>query len=105
MRGGDRRPAGAEGARRGRGPQPDGVRVERHARTTAHLTAAPYRVTAEETLRRWGTDPTRGLTAEQVDRNRGEFGMNTLPVTSDGGAFRRLLRQIHDPLVYVLLAS
>jgi cation-transporting ATPase F len=51
------------------------------------------------------TDPARGLSrAEATDRLQ-RYGPNLLPQATTGGAARRLLRQLHNPLIYVLLVA
>jgi Ca2+-transporting ATPase len=46
-----------------------------------------------------------GLSTEEAGRRRARHGPNVLPTTSGPSAFEILVRQIHDPLIYVLLAS
>lgn len=46
-----------------------------------------------------------GLTAEEASRRLRHHGRNELPPAGGGEALRILARQIHDPLIYVLLGS
>lgn len=52
-----------------------------------------------------GTDVQTGLASAEAARRLRWFGSNLLPETRTGGSLRRVLRQFHHPLVYVLLAS
>ncbi|MEG9518140.1 HAD-IC family P-type ATPase [Saccharopolyspora indica] len=51
------------------------------------------------------TDAHRGLTTAEADRRRDRFGPNALPRSAAAGPVVRLLRQVRDPLVYVLLVA
>ncbi|MFW5947269.1 MAG: cation-translocating P-type ATPase [Gemmatimonadota bacterium] len=46
-----------------------------------------------------------GLTGEEAAARLLRHGPNELPAADDGGAWRVLVRQVHDPLIYVLLGS
>lgn len=46
-----------------------------------------------------------GLSAEQVQQRLQQFGPNRLPQRGGNGAFKRLLLQFHNLLIYVLLLS
>jgi len=46
-----------------------------------------------------------GLTGDEVERRRAEHGPNRLPAAERPRAWRRLLRQFHNILIYVLLAA
>ena len=52
-----------------------------------------------------GTDPDDGLSEEEAVARLRRYGPNELPRPASAGPLRRLLRQMHNPLVYVLLAS
>jgi Ca2+-transporting ATPase len=66
---------------------------------------APWHaVPAEEVYDQLSTRP-GGLRSEEAARRLERYGPNVLPARDGGAAFRILLRQIHDPLIYVLLAS
>lgn len=51
------------------------------------------------------TDPHRGLTEEDARGRRDRYGPNALPRARRAGPLARLLRQVTDPLIYVLLAA
>ncbi|GAB3490183.1 cation-translocating P-type ATPase [Amycolatopsis cihanbeyliensis] len=72
---------------------------------TDPLRSRAHRLTVAEVAEELHTDSASGLTTEAAGRHLAAHGPNTLPTESDGGALRRLLRQFHDPLVYVLLAA
>jgi len=46
-----------------------------------------------------------GLSAAEVARRRAEFGLNVLERARGDGPWQLLFRQIHNPLIYVLLVS
>ncbi|WP_349369606.1 HAD-IC family P-type ATPase [Salinarimonas sp.] len=46
-----------------------------------------------------------GLTEDEADRRRERYGENALPENGGGEAWRILLGQLRDPLIYVLLGS
>jgi cation-transporting ATPase F len=67
--------------------------------------AAHHAIPLHELLLVLETDREHGLgTAEAAARLR-RFGPNELPAAAGDGPVRRLLRQLHNPLVYVLLVS
>ena len=51
------------------------------------------------------TDAERGLTEGEADERLRRFGPNVLPTVARVSVFRRLARQFHNPLIYVLLAA
>ncbi|CAN5885642.1 cation-transporting P-type ATPase [soil metagenome] len=51
------------------------------------------------------TDPRRGLTSDEAAERSKVFGPNNLPATRSTGVARRIARQFHNPLIYVLLAA
>lgn len=51
------------------------------------------------------SDAEDGLDAGQVAERLQRFGPNVLPAAHRAGPLRRLLRQLHSPLIYVLLVS
>ena len=51
------------------------------------------------------TDPARGLSDEEAAARRERFGPNLLPTAARGGVLRRLLRQLQNPLIYVLVVA
>ncbi len=52
-----------------------------------------------------GTDLTGGLSTHEARARLARFGPNELPPASVAGPLVRLARQVHHPLVYVLLAA
>ena len=68
--------------------------------TPAQWHAAPL----GEAFARLASHPT-GLSGEEAARRLERHGANVLPTADDGEALKILIRQIHDPLIYVLLAS
>ncbi len=61
--------------------------------------------TAEETLKLLKTDPRRGLSEEEAARRLEEYGPNRLEGKKRESLFRRLLDQLRDPMILVLLAA
>lgn len=51
------------------------------------------------------TDPHRGLSDGAAHERLERFGPNTLPVAARASLVRRVLRQFHHPLIYVLLVA
>ncbi|WP_431880239.1 HAD-IC family P-type ATPase [Micromonospora marina] len=51
------------------------------------------------------TDPRRGLSGEEAARRLERYGRNVLPAAGGGGVLRRVSRQFHHPLIYVLVAA
>ncbi|HEX5598967.1 MAG TPA: HAD-IC family P-type ATPase, partial [Micromonosporaceae bacterium] len=51
------------------------------------------------------TDPQRGLTEAETAARLDRFGPNVLPTVAKVSVLRRLARQFHNPLVYVLIAA
>lgn len=71
-------------------------------------TATPPSVHAlslEETVLRHGADADHGLASGPAADRLRQSGPNELPVLARSGPLRRLLRQLHSPLIYVLLLS
>ncbi|WP_236794263.1 HAD-IC family P-type ATPase [Amycolatopsis sp. GM8] len=64
-----------------------------------------HSVPAEVAAARLGTDPATGLTAAQAKERLDQYGPNRLEAARGPGVLRRLVAQIRDPLVYVLLAA
>ncbi|WP_284740563.1 cation-translocating P-type ATPase [Amycolatopsis sp. RTGN1] len=54
---------------------------------------------------RLGVDPSRGLGADEAAERLNRFGANAVTAPSGPGLLLRLLRQFHDPLIYVLLLA
>lgn len=51
------------------------------------------------------TDAHRGLSADAARERLDRFGPNSLPAARGTGLLRRILRQFHHPLIYVLLVA
>lgn len=51
------------------------------------------------------TDPHRGLTSDEAGERSQRFGLNVLPEPAGAGLLMRILRQFHNPLIYVLLVA
>ncbi|NES12816.1 MULTISPECIES: HAD-IC family P-type ATPase [Micromonospora] len=62
-------------------------------------------MSAHEVVLLLETDPRRGLSGDEADRRRQRYGPNVLPTAGGPGVLRRILRQFHHPLIYVLLAA
>ena len=60
---------------------------------------------AEEVISRLKTDPAGGLDAGEASRRLTRFGPNRLPEAKQRGPLMRLLAQLNNILVYVLLAA
>ena len=58
-----------------------------------------------EVLLLLGTDTTTGLATEEAHRRLERFGRNELPSVSGAPWWLRVLRQLHNPLIYVLLVA
>ncbi len=71
----------------------------------ASPTSAAHGLPAHEVVLLLAADPERGLGEREAAERLARFGPNSLPVPKGAGALRRLLRQLHHPLIYVLLAA
>ena len=60
---------------------------------------------ADEVARALGADLENGLTSQEASRRLAEAGPNELRSTPRRSAWRRVLSQFHDPLVYLLLVA
>jgi P-type Ca2+ transporter type 2C len=65
-------------------------------------TATPWAEAHNDVAAALGTDLTDGLTADEAVRRRERFGPNQLDATPPVPAWRKLLAQLADPLVYLL---
>jgi P-type Ca2+ transporter type 2C len=63
------------------------------------------RLDAREVARQLDTDPARGLTLQEAEQRLARFGKNELAATLALPAWRKILAQFKDPLVYLLLAA
>ena len=67
--------------------------------------AAPHELAGHEVVLLLQTDAQRGLTAAEAAARQARYGPNVLPAARTTGALERLLGQLHNPLVYVLIAA
>lgn len=65
----------------------------------------PHAIPAAEVVDVLETDLDVGLTGAEARARSARLGPNSLPVAARAGPVRRLLRQMHDPLIYILLAA
>jgi cation-transporting ATPase F len=73
-------------------------------KTTARPGAFHAR-SATEVAEELGVDPQRGLSTEEAEARLARSGPNEVPAQAGPGPVLRLLRQFHDPLIYVLLLA
>ncbi|MGE0071851.1 MAG: cation-translocating P-type ATPase [Thiomonas sp.] len=64
-----------------------------------------HALSVAEVTARLGVDVQHGLTAAQAASRLAHSGRNALPPAERVPAWRRLLRQFHNPLIYVLLVA
>lgn len=72
---------------------------------TSSPAAAHHGLPAHEVVLLLETDPHCGLSGDEVGERLARFGPNTLPAPKGAGLLVRILRQLHHPLIYVLLAA
>jgi Ca2+-transporting ATPase len=60
---------------------------------------------AREVARRLGTDPVRGLSGTEAARRLAMQGPNEIQAAAPVPAWRKMLAQFQDPLIYLLLAA
>ncbi|MCY7314996.1 MAG: cation-translocating P-type ATPase [Rubrivivax sp.] len=65
----------------------------------------PSLADADAVARALGADLERGLTAQEASRRLAQNGPNQLQATPRRPAWRRMLAQFQDPLIYLLLAA
>ncbi|MCC7152670.1 MAG: cation-translocating P-type ATPase [Rubrivivax sp.] len=65
----------------------------------------PSTTAASAVAQALGTDPERGLSADEAARRLASDGPNALRAAAGAPPWRRLLAQFHDTLVYLLLAA
>ena len=63
-----------------------------------------HAATVDQVLERLGTS-TSGLSETEAEERRARCGPNRLPAAAQPSALRRLLRQFHNLLIYVLIAA
>lgn len=66
---------------------------------------AHHGLAAHEVVLLLETDPHQGLDGQEVTERLARFGPNSLPAAKGAGLLVRILRQFHNPLIYVLLAA
>jgi cation-transporting ATPase F len=59
----------------------------------------------EEVLAEWNTRESEGLRSEDIERRRERHGWNRIEQKAGVPAWLRLLKQFHQPLIYILLAA
>ncbi len=64
-----------------------------------------HALTAEDALREWAVDRAQGLSDQQVQERRAEFGANEMTARPGTPAWVRFLQQFNQALVYILLAA
>ncbi len=64
----------------------------------------PHSLTGDQVLERLGADG-EGLTTPSAERLLDEHGPNALPPAEQETNLQRLLRQFHDPMIYVLIGA
>ncbi|MCW2817067.1 MAG: ATPase, P-type (transporting), superfamily, subfamily [Nocardioides sp.] len=81
--------------------------VSRDGRTAQAPSAppAPYTAASAEVLHRLGTDAERGLDQHEAHDRLSRLGPNALAAPRRDPLVLRMLRQVHSPLIYVLLAA
>jgi cation-transporting ATPase F len=67
--------------------------------------SAHHGLAAHEVVLLLETDRDRGLGTDEAALRLERFGANVLPAAAGAGLLRRVLRQFHHPLIYVLLAA
>ncbi|MBY0286303.1 MAG: cation-transporting P-type ATPase [Mycobacteriaceae bacterium] len=74
---------------------------------TAPATAAAgiHGLSGHEVVLLLETDPHRGLNSDEAGERSQRFGPNVLPEPAGAGLLIRILRQFHNPLIYVLLVA
>ena len=71
----------------------------------AGVQQGPWQQTAAAVAAAVGTDVGRGLTSEEAARRIEQYGPNQLDAAPPVPAWRKLLAQFADPLIYLLLAA
>src|SRR5690606_28128523 len=73
--------------------------------STASTTSTPWAEEADGVAARLGVDPGRGLAPAEAAARLARHGPNQLEAAPPVPAWRKLLAQFQDPLVYLLLAA
>jgi cation-transporting ATPase F len=72
---------------------------------TAEQVNAHHGLAAHEVVLLLETDPANGLADVEARRRRDQYGPNVLPQARHAGPLVRVLSQVNNPLIYVLLAA
>jgi len=87
-------------AERGGDPEPAST-----AESSGVSSAEPWRLEANEVVRSLNSDAVQGLPEAEVQRRLAQHGPNALAARAPEPAWRKLLAQFRDPLVYLLLGA
>jgi cation-transporting ATPase F len=68
-------------------------------------TDAWHRLHGDEALRLLEVDPRTGLSSEEVRRRQTRYGFNRITPRAAVPVWRQLARQVHQPLVYLLIVA
>jgi potassium/sodium efflux P-type ATPase len=69
------------------------------------VSSEPWRRDVAEVVGEVGTDVQRGLTSDEVAARASRYGPNQLDAEPEVPAWRKILRQFADPLIYLLFAA
>jgi cation-transporting ATPase F len=86
-------------------PQVVGPAGSRTGATADSDPAAHHGLPAHEVVLLLGSHTDRGLSADDATERLARYGPNSLPAARGPGLLTRILRQFHNPLIYVLLAA
>ncbi len=75
------------------------------ARTKMPEDFAWHRASAQQVLERLGVDEQSGLSAEEIALRRAQHGANNLAAARQTSAWKRLLTQFTQPLMYILVIA
>ncbi len=79
-------------------------RVEEKTIKTGALTN-PHSLSVEETARKLGTDLEKGMSSQEAKERIEKFGPNTMEPEKSVSHLEVLIKQLHNPLVYLLFAA
>jgi P-type Ca2+ transporter type 2C len=82
--------------------EPDPARPGLTTKPASDSTSTPWGETHDDVAAALGSDPTTGLTEGEAARRLERFGHNQLDASPPVPAWRKLLAQLADPLVYLL---
>jgi potassium/sodium efflux P-type ATPase len=69
------------------------------------VSSEPWRRDVAEVVAEVGTDMERGLTSDEVAARASRYGPNQLDAEPEVPAWRKIVRQFADPLIYLLFAA